>query len=224
MNNVSKREKAQILLNAMSEIDDAYLNEALSYTPAGKKSKLLRFQGAPVRIVSSVAAAAAVVALILTGPMRGMLKKSESERPENSEAEIGTPARDTSSAALNSLLEACAQSEQFQVVSYDEINFFDGSVRLAVQNLDTQELYLSQPLSAAQQATAQRSLSSTHRTLSETFSENRYAVWVTLGNGRVETPCLIPSAGNTGAAELFRYEAERLPSSDFFTLLEALTS
>ena len=56
-----KHEKANILLEAMNSIDDAYLNEALSYTPAGKKAKILRLQGAPVRMISSVAAVAAVV-------------------------------------------------------------------------------------------------------------------------------------------------------------------
>ena len=218
-----KHEKAKILLGAMNSIDDAYLNEALSYTPAGKKAKLLRLQGASVRAISSVAAVAAVAALILIGPLRGMLKKSsskgESEAPNAIVSPI-TPSAD----ALNALLDACVQSEDFRSVSRDELGFFDGTIRLAVQNLDTQELYLSQPLTASQQASAQKSLSVKGQPHWDASAESDYAVWIMLGNGQVATPCLTPSAGNIGAAVLFRYEAEQIPTQEFFRLLENLTS
>lgn len=217
----AKRSKAQILLNSMNAIDDFYLNEALSYTPAQKKSKLLHFSSPRVRVISSVAALAAVLALVLVGPMRGMLKKSETD---NVSQEIA-PVRDTSAAALNDLLESCTESDAFQSVSADSINYFDGNVRLTVQRLDTQELYLSQPLTKSQQQTLQKALSNNGQPLSDAeATENGYAVWITLGNGQVATPYLTPSSGNLGAANLFHYEAECIPSEAFFDLLEDLKS
>ena len=218
----TKRKKAQILLDAMNSIDDAYLNEALSYTPVCKKSKLLLFQDLRIRAISSVAAVAAVAALILAGPMRGMLEKSNSKGESESPNAIESPIT-PSATALNDLLAACVENERFHAVSQSEINFFDGNVRLAVQNLDSQELYLSQPLTASQQASVQQSLASRGQLHGES-SESDYAVWIMLGNGQVATPCLTPSAGNIGAAVLFHYEAEQIPTQDFFRLLENLTS
>ena len=218
-----KLEKAQILLNAMGEIDDAYLNEALLYSPAAKKSKLLPFASPRVRVISSVAAVAAVAALVLAGPMRGMLKKSN-DRVENEASNATEQSPIPSAATLDALLASCAQSEKFQMVSHGDIDFFDGNVRLAVQRLDTQEIYLSQPLTYAQQASAHQALSYGGQAYSETSDDGNYAVWITLGNGLVATPYLTPSAGNVSAAVLFRYEAEQLPTQEFFRLLETLTS
>jgi hypothetical protein len=164
---------------------------------------------------------AAVLALVLVGPMRGILKKSETD---NVSQEIA-PVRDTSAAALNDLLESCTESDVFQSVSAASINYFDGNVRLTVQRLDTQELYLSQPLTKSQQQTLQKALSNNGQPLSDAeATENGYAVWITLGNGQVATPYLTPSSGNLGAANLFHYEAERIPSEAFFDLLEDLKS
>ena len=50
-----------------------------------------------------------------------------------------------------------------------------------------------------------------------------FSVWITLGDGQVITPCLTPQAGNIGAAVLFDYQAERIPGSAFFDLLESLS-
>ena len=83
---------------------------------------------------------------------------------------------------------------------------------------------MSQPLTYAQQASAQQALSYGGQAYSETSDEGNYAVWITLGNGLVATPYLTPSAGNVSAAVLFRYEAEQLPTQEFFRLLETLTS
>lgn len=220
----NKLQQAQLLLNAMNAIDDIYLDEAISYSPDNKKAKLLRFQSPRVRALSSVAALAAVLALVVAGPLRGMLKKAENDTAEEGAPPLSEMQPERSVSSLNLLLEACTKSPSFRSVSADEIDFFDGSIRLTVQRLDTKELYLSAPLTQSQQQTLQQALSDKNAipTTDQELTENGYAVWVTLGNGQVATPYLSPSSGNLGAAVLFRYEAERLPAESFFDLLENL--
>ncbi len=218
----SKRSQAQTLLDAMGLVDDSYLNEALSYAPAQeKKFNILRSPA--MRIIPTVAALAAVLAMVFLGPLRGVLRNTVNDNAEI-EQNGEMPAADTSPAALNRLLKTCTESPSFQTISAEDVPFFDGNVRLTVQQLDTGELFISQPLTETQQQRLWLELQSNGgESPSENDSEKQYAVWITLGNGQVATPYLAPSSGNLGAADLFQYKAERIPSELFFTLLVDLT-
>lgn len=218
----SKRSQAQTLLDAMGLVDDSYLNEALSYAPAQeKKFNILRSPA--MRIIPTVAALAAVLAMVFLGPLRGVLRNTVNDNAEI-EQNGEMPTADTSPAALNRLLKTCTESPSFQAISADEVPFFDGNVRLTVQRLDSGAIYTSRPLTDQEQSRLRREMELADTEISdEEFDERQYAVWITLGNGQVATPYLAPSSGNLGAADLFQYEAERIPSELFFTLLVDLT-
>lgn len=216
----SKQQKAQALLDAMSAIDDVYLNEALSYLPNQEKKHTPFYKKTYFRVLSATAALAAALALMLTGPLRGFFKHQVNDSAEEVAPNHAESHLDRSVSTLNSLLQNCTESPSFQSISADEINFFDGNVRLTVQRLDTQELYVSAPLTQAQQNRLRSEFSSAGEIISDSeLSSGEYAVWITLGDGQVATPCLTPASGNVGAAVLFYYEAERLPSQIFFDLL-----
>ncbi len=218
-----KLKQAQILLDAMGNIDDVYLNEALSYVPA--KEKKFKFLRSPaMRVLPSVAALAAVLALVFLTPLRGIFNNTFNDDAEEALPGAAESAPDTSPAALDHLLQACTESPSFQSISAEDVPFFDGNVRLTVQRLDTGELFASRPLTAQEQERLRLELDAKGAELADgENAERQYAVWITLGDGQVATPYLAPSSGNLGAADLFQYEAERLPSQHFFDLLEDLT-
>ena len=217
-----KHDQAQVLLEAMGNIDDAYLNEALSYVPTkGKKLKILRSPA--MRALSTTAALAAVLALVILSPLRGVLNNAFNDDAAEKLPDHAESAPDISPAALDQLLQACTESPSFQAIAADEVPFFDGNVRLTVQRLDSGAIYTSRPLTDQEQSRLRREMELADTEISdEEFDERQYAVWITLGDGTVATPYLTPSPGNLGAAELFRYETERLPSQLFFILLEDL--
>ena len=124
---------------------------------------------------------------------------------------------------LNQLLLACTESDSFTQNTVEEIDFFDGTIRLTVQDRKTGALYVSRPLTSNEQASLSRDLLAPKERATQEAS-NEYLVWVTLGNGDVLSPYLAHSAGNVGAATLFDYEAEYVPTQEFNDLLGALLS
>ena len=219
----SKQRQAQILLNAMNQIDDVYLSEALLYTPVPQKKKAAILKVPSVRVLAPVAALAAILAVVMLGPLNGLLRSIGKSDAENTPQIQDESHRDLSYDSFNTLLQACTQSPSFQSISVDDLSFFDGNVRLMVQKTDTQEMFVSRPLTSNEQARLQSEFKAEgERVTSSDTVQTDYAVWVALGDGQVATPYLTSNPGNLGAAELFQYEAERIPSEHFFTLLESL--
>lgn len=221
----NKLHKAEILLDAMSEIDDLYLTEALSRFPIPTASPRKRIRSSPVmRTLPAVAALAAVLALILTGPMRGLFAKKDAENADTSLKNEAPSMTDSDSvSALNSILRSCTESPSFTSVSADNIAFFDGNVRLTVKDRQTGTLYVSRPLTSAEQARLLDEFKRTGERVTVTEeTDETHSVWITLGDGQVVTPCLPATAGNIGAGELFDYASERIPTQIFFDLIKAL--
>jgi len=214
----SKLPQAHLLLDAMNEIDDRYLNEALSFTAPAEKRRRLTLSAPMIRAVSGVAALAAVLSLVILGASRGFLKLDGKKDPAESVADVPP-----SPQALNSLLQGCAESTSFTALSADELSLFDGTVRLLVKAPDSETLYVSRPLNAAEQAQITLEFEQTGESMiaSET-TDSDWAVWVALGNGQIISPCLSPTPGNVGMGALFDYESERLPTKAFFNLLNTL--
>lgn len=103
-----------------------------------------------------------------------------------------------------------------------EPDYFDGTVRLTVENRQTGELFVSRPLTATEQTALRREFAASGTPVPTGTQTPDYLVWVLLGDGSVVTPCLNPSAGNVGAAVLFDYDPERLPSDIFTELLTGM--
>lgn len=217
--------KAEILLDAMSEIDDLYLTEALSQFPSAAPSHRKRILTSPMmRALPAVAALAAVLALVFTGPFNGLFTKKDAENADTPHKnENSTMTESTSVTALNSILQSCTESPSFTSISADDIAFFDGNVRLTVKDHQTGTLYVSRPLTRSEQTKLLNEFERVGKRVSDTEeTDEAYSVWVTLGDGQVVTPCLPATAGNVGAGMLFDYASERIPTQTFFDLIKTL--
>ena len=216
--------KAEILLDAMSEIDDLYLTEALSHFPAVSPSRKRILSSPVMRVLPAIAALAAVLALVFTGSLNRLFAKKDAENADTSLKNEAPPMTEsTSVTTLNSVLQSCTESPSFTSVSADDITFFDGNVRLTVKNRQTKALYVSRPLTSVEQAKLLDEFKRTGERVTDTDETDEiYSVWITLGDGQVLTPCLPATVGNIGAGELFDYASERIPTQTFFDLIKAL--
>ncbi len=214
----SKLSQAHMLLDAMNEIDDRYLAEALSFSNAAQSRHRPALRVPVIRVLSGAAALAALLSLVIFGTSRGFLKFNGKQNPSEAVGELIPSAQ-----ALDGLLQECTESVSFTALSADALPLFDGTVRLAIKSTDSDALFVSRPLNAAEQAqlTLEFEQTGVPMTESETADAD-WAVWITLGNGQVVTPCLTPSSGNVGMGELFGYASERLPTKTFLNLLNTL--
>lgn len=236
--NRNQDDRAQTLLDAMGEIDDAYLDEALGSLASPKKAKLLPLHQRPVfKLVAGAAALAAALGLVFTGAIGHLLGIGRNDNAEEAAPGIMESADPNTLSTLNRLLQGCTQSDLFTPTSSENLHFFDGTVRLTVRNEADGTLFVSRPLTPMEQEQLVLELKTTGTPVNNSgasaestspdspqdpASRENYSVWVTLGDGQVVTPCLSVSGGNVGAGVLFDYEAERLPSQVFFDLLKAM--
>lgn len=207
-----KQKKAEYLLGELGNINDRFLCEAMEWQASGKSTVSRR----PIRVLLIAATLAMALVISLVGTVSMLLRRGEAPKPDNPPAldEVQT---------LSQLLLACTESDSFKQSTVEEIDFFDGTVRLTVQDRSTGTLYVSRSLTSGEQASLSRDLSAQkQRATAEASAE--YLVWITLGNGDVLSPYLAHSAGNVGAATLFDYEAEYVPTQEFNDLLGALLS
>ncbi|MBE6632722.1 MAG: hypothetical protein E7620_00100 [Ruminococcaceae bacterium] len=208
--------RADRLLDAIGGINDSFLDEALNYRTARPPIRHT------LRNWIAVAAVAAILLFAVTGPLSRILKTDTPNAPTQEQPQEGTKLP-TSAPTLSALLEGCAESPSFAKSAADELNFFDGNVRLTVENRSSGELFVSRPLTAAEQSTLAREFRANGKQVAANASPEEYRVWVMLGDGSVVTPCLNPTVGNVGGAVLFDYESERVPTDLFLDLLSDLT-
>ncbi len=215
----TKQRLASYLLDEFGMIDDRFVAEAQTWRaerPAVRKNS--------IRVLLVAAALTLVLAVGIAGTVTVMLRRDENRFPAEGEQSteiqptVGTPV-----ARLDALLSAAAGSPSFSSCSADELRFFDGNVRLAVKDRSSGELYVSRALTASEQATLSASLNANGSPVEPNSDGTEYLVWVTLGDGRVLSPCLALSNGNVSTATLFDYEVEYIPSQSFQELVESLT-
>ena len=207
-----QRARANRLLDAMGGIDDRFLNEAIQYRTARPPIRH------SLRNFMAVAAVAALLLVAVTGPLSGLLdlNKSDSLAPEQGTEISQKPT------TLDGLLKGCTESLSFTAYAPDADTFFDGGVRLTVEDRATGTLYVSRPLSTSEQNTLLREFQASAQQVAPTESPVTYRVWVLLGDGRVVTPCLNPAQGTVGYGTLFDYESERVSTELFLKLLTNL--
>lgn len=210
------QQKAIRLLDAIGGINDDFLDEALNYRTSRPPVR------PPLRNWVAVAAMAAILLFAVTGPLARVLERDPTNAPSQPPPQEGAERPSSSAPTLSALLKECAESPSFTKSAADEINFFDGNVRLTVENRSSGELFVSRPLTAAEQSTLEREFRANGKQVSANASPEEYRVWITLGNGSVVTPCLNPTVGNVGSGVLFSYESERVPTEIFLDLLADL--
>lgn len=228
------QKKTDRLLDAIGGIDDAFVQEAMDQQelslPSATSAQSAQSAGRPTAIRSAASGStrkrsplralliAASLVLVLAVGMSAMfvaLVRSGNKKAPSDGEPGNVPGVERS---LDLLLADCTQSAAFTPCTAEAIPYFDGTVRIAVENRSTGELFVSRPLSAAEKKTVDRELKATG-TAVETSPAEAYRVWVTFGDGTVVTPCLAVSYGNIGAGDLFDYASEREPTELFTGLL-----
>lgn len=205
------------LLDEIGGIQDSFLLEA--QPGQGKHPRSSRHsRRAVTRWGWMVASLLLVCGLVLAGP--SLLKRAWSEG-DNKAPSHELPA-DSSLAAFHDLFTACTQSTSFLPRTEQEVSFFDGRVHVVLLDEKSGSLYVSRSLTQTEQSMLAREWTSSAAAVGEGEDTSAFRVWITWGNGFVSTPCLTPHRGNLGAATLFDYASERVPTKNFQELLSSL--
>ena len=189
MNN--KERKVNDLFLSIGEIDDALINEAMTYKRVRKRS----FKIAPIAACPVLAAVLAVAM-----PLIGRLNNSGTETPPQSDA-----------CALDLLFLECRGMECDRYESFDELSYV-GVATLVWQYEDSGEIY-ALALTEYQLALLESKLGQ-GQSAGESSPELSCRVWIIDGKGNVKTPYLKNEKGNVGCA-VFDFEAEIIPDDAF---------
>ena len=189
MNN--KEKKVNDLFSSIGEIDDALINEAMTYRRVRKRS----FKIAPI-------AACLVLAVVLAVamPLISRLNNSGTETPPQSDA-----------CALDLLFLECRGMECDRYESFDELSYV-GVATLVWQYEDSGEIY-ALALTEYQLALLESKLGQ-GQSAGESSPELSCRVWIIDGKGNVKTPYLKNEKGNVGCT-VFDFEAEIIPDDAF---------
>ena len=190
MNN--KEKKVNDLFSSIGEIDDALINEAMTYRRVRKRS----FKLAPIAacLVLAVVLAVAMPLISQLGSNGGM------EAPPQSEA-----------CALDLLLLECRGMECDRYDSFDELSYV-GVATLVWQYEDSGEIYALE-LTEYQLLLIENKLGS-GQSAGESSPELSCRAWIIDGKGNVKTPYLKNEKGNVGCT-VFDFEAEIIPDDAF---------
>lgn len=221
MSGKDTKRKAEYLLDEIGGIDDFYLDESIRYRSGAARNRFGWTHGKSLRVLL-VAASLVLVLAVGTAAMLTMFRRNNPGDASHDYSSNGGDKSVTELARLDSLLQACTQSEAFRSLNGEEPDYFDGTVRLTVENRETGERYVSRPLTDAEQSALRRDFLSYGTPVPDDAEQPDYLVWVLLGDGSVVTPCLNPSEGNIGAAVLFDYDPERSPTQYFTDLLAGM--
>ena len=214
--------RAEYLMDEIGGIDESYLDEAIRYRGSTVREPLrTTTRRKPIRVLLAAASLVLVLA-VGTVAVLTMLRRDEPDNGDFYTAD-GESKYLTELNRLDSLLQDCTQGDAFRPLAAGaEPDYFDGSVRLTVENRQTGERFVSRPLTDSEQRQVQAEFAASGTPVPTGTQTPDYLVWVLLGDGSVVTPCLNPSAGNVGAAVLFDYDPERLPSDIFTKLLTGM--
>ncbi len=218
-----KRRKAEILLDAVGEVDDALLSEALNYR---KKSTY------STRVVAMAASFALVFCLIAGALIIGRLDLLKNDLTGESmgdnvanDDKLDNSAGDGSNASvgLDGVFISLADRERYNYVTDpDTLPYYGGRAYIVWQYAGIEKYYISEPLRDAELETIKTALGQGSYA-GESSPQINVKVWILLGNGRVISPYLIASNGNI-SNEIFDYEVEIIPNDHLTQKLESILS
>jgi hypothetical protein len=202
--------KIAYLFRELGEVDDALLQEAITYRP----------QRVAFPRVWMVAACLAMSFLLSFGAVMIALHTNGWDGPQEQ-----PPFEDASRLlSLDQLLLEQADSGSYTVLqSVNEADFFGGCGYVVWQYADSTELCVSRALSETELSRLTHSVGD-GTSVGEQSPTLSCRVWLILGNGEVISPYLKESAGNRGYAELFDYDAELIPSEEFISCVSDILS
>ena len=196
----AKKEKALRLFLAIGEVDEDLLQDALRWRPARRSvAKRIWLLAATLSLVSVILVGTVLVMLRTPAPLPPF-----PDSPDNPSHPID--------------LEILLQNERHEsdYVSLEdetEIPFGNGESYLVWQYEDSETLCMSRGLTEDETKLLTREIGKGSEVGKDSPTLSCH-VWIVLADGSVLSPYLKQTDGNIGAATLFDYEAELIPSQE----------
>ena len=217
-----KKEKfAEYLFDEIGNIDDSIIASAMgAYRPARKVFNTRRLAIAAVAATLSLSLFATVFVSILNRAGKDLF-----ESPKNDNVSISADKDDAAdknepdmesptdvATTLATRLESLRDTAKAEKLDKSDIKYFDGYARLIWKYSD-EEYYRVCKISASQLQRIQSLISADQGELVNSATESSVeGIWISLGDGKVISPCLLSSEGNVGYGSIFDYTAEVEPS------------
>ena len=213
MNKEQKWRYAELLFDAIGQIEDRYIAEAEApYVRPHSRLSPRRW----IIVAATLSLAVSLSSALLIGNLLG------GKHAENEAAPDGFELMDQEIGALPSLdrrLEEIREDTEHLRTDAKDVDLFDGTPRVIWQYAD-EENCRSRSLSKLQLAELTQRLSENAGTpIADTPSREGTRIWIAMGDGTVISPCLAASNGNVGYGSLFTYQPELEPSPAFSDLL-----
>ena len=221
-----KEHSAELLLDAIGQIDDQFIYEAEITLPQKASVPLFRklsIVGLSVALAFTVAISSLIGALI-HNEGKGDSQKPSQEDPNDIEQDIGAipgdPATDLSDTFMS--LKSSTTSMSADIESID---LFDKKTKIIWKYSDEEDYRVCTVSNDASENIVSLLKKKADFTEVEKANESSEfeGVWISFGDGLVYSPCLKASAGNVGVGAVFGYVPELEPTREFIdTLTEAI--
>ncbi len=213
MTQEQKRICAERLFDEIGLIDDRFITEAASPYAPKKSVGLRRFLVAAMSVTLTLCVC---VGLFAIGKL-GQNKSDSATAPENGNVDHNYPSDsgETLSTLSGRLDTLRADTEELKV-SAEDIQLFGGAPSVIWKYSD-EETYRVCQISQSEAERLGHLLEENkgQRTDGEATKGKLDGVWIATGDGRVISPYLEQTDGNTGYGEIFEYSPEYEPSEEF---------
>ena len=219
--NRKKEEFAEYLFDEIGNIDDSIIASAMgAYRPARKVFNTRKLAIAAVAATLSLSLFATVFVSILNRAGKDYFESPKNDNVSNSadnddaadkyEPDMESPTDVATTLATR--LESLRDTAKAEKLGKNDIKYFDGYARLIWKYSD-EEYYRVCKISASQLQRIQSLISADQGELVNSAAESSVdGIWISLGDGKVISPCLLSSEGNVGYGSIFDYTAEVEPS------------
>lgn len=211
--NDSKKRSAEILFDAIGNIDDRFIYEAQNpFSVCAKRKKR------SIKLAVAAISFAVITLIALTSITVFQIADSFF-----SDGGANIPEADTTT--LEGALIEATDNPRIQAVDGESIDFFDREAKLIWRFDGNDEYYVIPISSQSTLSQIKTQLKAEKNELSPTSAEEITCdVWISYGDGTVISPYLHSNAGNVGMAELFEYSPEVEPSSELTEIVNELIS
>ena len=217
-------QKSEYLFREIGNIHDRWVTEALSYQPKHARVPRVMLIAACIVLSTTLLAATLLIGLHQSAPDKENNAGISQGFDDNTGGNSTDADTSVATFALDTLLLECkaTPSESVTVLPAPvAINFFSSKVQVAWQYEDSSAVYLSRALTADELLRLEKNLERSTKA-SDSLEQPACKVWILYGDGRVVSPYLHPSIGNTGEGELFDYNIEVIPHADFSSCLSEI--